>query len=410
MKKIILIAILFSCNLVLAQNQASQFEAGAALIREEKFEQAIVTLEKFLQSQQIANQAPFYYLIGIANLELENYPSALNSFETALDISKDPKLDAKIDDYIDTTIQRQSFAEAGKIKNRFSYYFGTGYDSNLLNLNKEGFSGVDLSSYSAIYGFNFSHSLVRKMNFQITPEVSVSDSYSVNTTLVADSTIQSSDALQLGLLLPAQIRSNLFSDHDSISPQFGIKALYLPTDSEKRSLAFTSLNLVLKSVFNISLNYAFLPQLSYSVDKSNLTYTDPADDQSARRITVDLNNTYMVSEDRHQINLNLTGEQNTADGENSSYNKIAAALEVRLSMIPTYNIGLVTKYIQTDYTKRTTERNDRQNSVGFDVAKNFNAERSLTFSFTTASRSSNSTVNAYQDLAFNIIFADAFSF
>lgn len=397
-------------SLAFSQKQSAQFKSGLTLIREHKYEEAILVLEKSIESQELSNQAAIYYLIGVANLELENFSSALNSFETALDISKDPKLDVKIDEQIDITIQRQNFYESAKIKNRFSYYVGIGYDSNLLNLNKDSFVGTDLSSYSALYGVSFSHSLIRRLNFQLTPEVSIADSYSVNTTFAADSTIQSSDALQISLLLPAQFTLDLFSDHDSISPQFGLKTLYLPTDSSKRSLAFNSINLTIKSVLNISSFYVFLPQLSYSIDQSSLTYADSADDQSANRLTLDLNNTFLISEDRHQINLNLSGEQNTADGDNSSYNKIAAALEVRLSMIPTYNLGLSTKYVQTDYTKRATVRNDRQNIVGLDVAKNFSADQSLSVSLASSSRSSSSDLNAYQDMTLSVVFSDAYSF
>jgi tetratricopeptide (TPR) repeat protein len=410
MKKISIAFIFLISSLAFSQKQSAQFKSGLSLIREQKYEEAILVLEKSIESQELSNQAASYYLIGVANLELENFSSALNSFETALDISKDPKLDAKIDEQIDKTIQRQNFYEAGKDKNRFSYYVGIGYDSNLLNLNKDNFVGTDLSSYSALYGLSLSHSLIRHLDFQLTPEVSVADSYSVNTTFAADSTIQSSDALQISLLLPAQFALDLFTDHDSISPQVGMKMLYLPTDTSKRSLAFNSINFTIKSVLNVSTSYIFLPQISYSMDKSSLTYTDSADDQSANRLTLDLNNTFLISEDKHQININLAGEQNAADGDNSSYNKIAAALEVRLSMIPTYNLGLSTKYIQTDYTKRTTVRNDRQNVVGLDVAKNFTVDQSLSMSLASSSRSSNSDLNAYQDMTLSMIFSDAYSF
>lgn len=410
MKKISIAILFLVPHLLFAQKQTSQFKDGLSLIRNQKYEEAILVLEKSIASQELSNQAASYYLIGIANLELENFSSALNSFETALDISKDPKLDTKIDEQIDKTIQRQNFYESNKDKNRISYYVGVGYDSNLLNLNKDNFVGTDLSSYSALYGLSYSHALIRQFDFQLTPEISIADSYSVNTTFAADSTIQSSDALQLSLLVPAQFMMNIFSDHDSLSPQLGFKTLYLPTDSTKRSLAFNSVFFAIKSVMNFTNYYVFMPQLTYSMDKSSLTYADSADDQTANKVTLDLNNTFLVSEDRHQINLNLSGEQNTAEGDNSSYAKITAALEVRLSMIPTYNLGLSTKYIQTDYTKRTTVRNDRQNSVGLDVAKNFTADQSLSMNLSSSSRTSNSEMNSYQDITLSFIYSDAFSF
>ena len=403
-------ALLISFGAISQTPNNLQIKQGLSLIKQKKYSEAIIVLENGIQSQNPKIQAKSYYLIGISNYQIENYSGAINSFETALDISTDVKLDKKIDEYIDATIQMQNFEEAGKYKNKFSYFLGIGYDSNILNLNKDNFIGTDLGSYSAIYGLTYARTILRDIDYQIIPELSVSDSYSLNTSFAANSTTQSTDALQAGFLVPFQFGINLFSKSDLMTPQFGFKSLYLPTDSVKRSLAFTSIYFAFKNVFNASESYIFMPNLIYSIDSSTLTYADPADNQSAKRAELNLYNTFLISEQKHKINLNLSGEQNTADGDNSSYNKITAAIEIRTPMIETFDIGFQIKNIQTDYTKRTTERNDKTNSITVDVLKKITADRNLTFNLSQTAKASNSVINAYQDLSFSLIFSDAYSF
>lgn len=407
--RLYLFILLFS-TFSMAEKQANFFKTGLQLINAEKYTEAIVVLENSLKQNEIINQAPIFYLIGLANFENENYESALNSLETASDLSKNIKLDKKIDDLIDETIKMQNFIDAGKYKNKISYYLGAGFDSNILNLNKDSFADIDMGGYSALYGVSYSRALIRKPKYQITPEISFADSYSLNSTFKTTSTIQSSDAMQLGLLLPASVNLDLFSKNDLIMPLFGFKALYLPTDSSKRSLAFSSFYFMVKALLNIQSSYIFMPQLTYSIDTSSLTYADPDDNQSAKRILLELNNTFNISEDNHKINFNILDEINTADGKNSSYNKIGALLEARTTVISGYNIGVQAKYQQTDYKLRTTERNDKLNAVGFDVTKNFSNERNLNFNFSRSSKSSNSDINVYQDITFAVTFADSFSF
>ena len=380
------------------------------LINDEKYSEAITVLEASLKQNEILNQAPIFYLIGLANFENENYESALNSLETASDLSKNIKLDKRIDDLIDETIKMQNFVDAGKYKNKISYYLGIGYDSNLLNLNKDNFIDTDVSSFSTLYGLTYARTLIRNTRYQIIPELSFADSYSLSSTFKATTTIQSSDAMQLGFLLPVSVNINMFSKNDLVAPQVGFKVIYLPTDTEKRSLAFSSIYFATKAELNIDPAYILMPQVTYSVDTSNLTYTDPSDNQSAKRIALEIKNTFIVSEQQHRINFNLLGENNTADGANSTYSKLGATFEVSTNVIVGYTIGLQTKYLQTDYAKRTTERNDKLNSVAMDVTKNFTSYRSLNFNLSRTSKSSNSDINIYQDVTFGVTYSDNYLF
>lgn len=410
MIRIVFLTFFLFSGSVFAQKYSVQFKKGLRLIRESRFNEAIKVLEDSIQIQEISDQAATYYLIGIANFETEKYDSALNSFETALDLSVDPKLDAQIDERIDKTIQRQNFIEAGRFKNKFSYFLGIGYDSNVLNLNKDTFTGVDITAFSALYGLTYARTLVRNFDYQVVPEISVSDNYSLNSTFAATSTVQSVDALQLSLLVPVQISTDWFSDYDTITPQVGFKSLYLPTDSEKRSLSFASMYFTLKSVFNITNYYIFMPQATYSIDTSSLTYVDPDDNQSAKRMNVEFDNTILLSKNQYKINLNMLFEENIADGINSSYTKMGAVTEFRLSTVPNYDIGFQLKYYTTDYTKRVTIRNDQLTSVGLDVIKSFNKDQSLALNLSGSSKTSNNTLNAYQDIAVSVVFAEAYTF
>ena len=380
------------------------------LINDRKFDEAISLLDASLKNQEIKSQGPIYYLIGIAQYESENYTSALTNFENALDISSDPKLDNKIDQYIEKTIKAQTFYESAKIKNRLSYFIGAGYDSNILNLNKESFAGSELSSITALYGLNYSYKLIQNLDYTFMPEFYISDNYSLDTSFKATSTIQSGDALQWGINLPWSQTVSWFSNFDQVALIPGLKSIMLPIDDSKRSPAISNYSVGLKGSFNVSEKYNFSAQLFFNKDQSLITYTDSADDQSAIRYEFLLGNYFTVTELKHRVNFLVNAEYNKADGKNASYYKYGSQLTTQLSFVDSWLFGPGLKYFETDYFDRTTARHDRTTSFSFDVLKQMSDEKSIGFNLSKTVNNSNSDINLYQDITFSVVFSNLYNF
>lgn len=410
MKKILLLLLVaYQFAYATVETRPTTLQKAARFVDQGKYDEAVKTLESALKVMDLKSQGPIYYLIGVAHYQNENYESALASFENALDTSQNPKLDNKIDAYIEKTLKAQAFNDSIKFKNTLSYFIGLGHDSNIINLNKDNFTDVDLGSYSALYGLSYSYRLIHKMNYSVIPEVSISDNYSMDTSFKATSTIQSSDALQWGFLIPWKFKVSMASANDSMDIHLGFKNIMLPSENSKRDSAIHSFYVVTKSDLHFSSYYTVSPQLSFSKDTSLLTYLDPLDDQSALKIEFVLGNKYLV-EESHQLLANLIYETNKADGANASYNKYGIHTGAQFSFIDRVYFGPYLKYLETDYYDRATERHDRNTMFSFDLTKYFSGSQSLAFTLSRSSNSSSNDLNNYQDLAFSLVWSDQLQF
>lgn len=402
--------IIFFCSTLFAgESTQNLYEQGIGLIRQKRYDEAIQVLEKALENRDVQNQAPIYYFIGLAQYSKEEYENAISTLETAMDISRNPKLDDRIERAIDKVIRRQQFLEATKLRNKIWYFLGLGYDSNILNLSADSFPGTSLSGYTATYGGGYSYAVLLNPDYSVVPEINVSDSYSTDSKLAANSTLQSVDALQVGVLVPLQIQTRYLSDSDYTRVAVSYKNIYLPITNSQRSLAFTSLQLTLSAVLQMARGYYFNPQFYYADEKSKVTYASEDDQQTASRYGVGLNNQFLVGSN-HSLFFNFEGEKNQAKGRNEIYDKAGVTLAWEFQFAETFRSRLQGQYVLTDYSQRDDPRHDKATSANLDILKFFSDNKALTFTFGFKSNTSNNSLYQYSDSFFAFIFSDLFSF
>lgn len=410
MRKAVLFFNLILCQFVFAQNKTTFYKQGLKLLRDQKYEESIYALEKSLADDKLQNHSATFYLIGLAYYNLAEYDNAINNLEVALDLSKDPQLDKKIDSYIEKSIRSQNLEDSLKTRHRVGYYIGVGYDSNVMNLNPDVFIQDSISGYNALYGLNYGFKFFRSENYWLDLELFAGDNYTADIKLKTNSTIQASDALQVG----ANLNNIFFLDIVSISDYFSLipsyKMIYMPVNSSSRSLAFSSLGLNLGLSLQFSSIYKLLPQLNFSYDKSLLTYANPDDDQSAKKIELKIENVFYFSEYRRKAALEIFADQNNADGSNQFYKTVGAGLKGQLPMSTSTNFGIFLAGFERSYTKRSDMRKDKSTQIGVDLSYEMAGYRNLTARFTRTMNKSNSSIIDYEDNVFSLVFSDQFEF
>lgn len=410
MVKAVFFLTLILCQLVFAENKTTFYKQGLQLLREQKYEESIGALEKSLAEDNLQNQGATFYLIGLAYYGLSEYDNAINNLEVALDLSKDPQLDKKIDSYIEKSIRSQNLQDSLKNRHRLGYYVGAGYDSNIVNLNPNIFIQDSISGYNALYGINYNFKFIRSEDYWLDLEFFAGDNYTTDIKLKTNSTVQSSDALQVGVNLKNIFLLDLVSGSDYLSLTPNYKMIYMPVDSSSRSVAFNSLGINTGLGLHFSSTYKLVSQLNYAYDKSLLSYLNPDDNQTAKKIEVRLENIFSFSEYRQKAAIELFADQNNAEGINQYYKTLGAALRGQLPMGSSTNFGIFLSGFERSYTKKTIPRKDKNTQIGVELNYDLSGYRNLTGRFVRTMNRSNSDINDYEDNVFSLVFSDQFEF
>lgn len=398
------------CQFVFAQSKISYYKQGLQLLREQKYQQSITVLEKSLADDNLQNQSATFYLIGLAYYNLSEYDNAINNFEVALDLSKDPALDKKIDSYIEKSIRSQNLQDSLKNRHRLGYYLGIGYDSNIVNLNPTLFNQESTSGYNALYGINYSFKFIRSENYWLDFELFAGDNYTTDIKLKTNSTVQSSDALQIGTNLKNIFLIDLVSSFDYLNLTPNYKVIYMPVDTSSRSVAFNSFGINLNLALHFSQAYKLISQLNLTQDKSLLTYANPDDNQTAQKIEARLENIFTFSEYRKKASVEFFADQNNAEGSNQYYKTIGATLRGQLPMGTATNFGIFLSASERNYSKKSDPRKDKNTQLGVELNYEMSGYRNLTGRFARTINRSNSAINDYEDNVFSLVFSDQFEF
>ena len=377
----------------------------------ENYEQAIITADKALTKTPVTQQAPIYLTLGRAQAAMEFYDSAMVSLELASDLSNHPKLDREIDEEIELTIRKQQAFDSNKLKNRFALSLGMGYDSNVLNVNPDNYSGVDLKSISAIYGFTFSRKALANEKESLVPEFNFQDNYSLNSSLKTDSTVQSNDALIWSFTVPYIQYRKIVNPNDYVKYQLIYQNIYLPSSGTKRSLAYVSTGFSTEYLLNFSNWYVLVPSFGIYSDSSQLTVTDPSNNTTATRLNFKFLNLFNTSnQGNRRVSFRIEYTNNNAGGDNAFYNRFLGGVGYNFDTVYDILVNTELKYQMTNYSKTATSRDDNMTGLDLELTKQLNKSTRLGAVVSTQMSKSSSEANKYNDTSLSVFYSKSYEF
>ena len=403
--KFFFLTIIFA-NAVLA-NDLSTIQG---LFDNKKFDQVIIQGEKLLRSTPIKEQSPVFFLIGKAQAELGFYESSLVSLELASDLSSDSILDHDIDRQIDFSIRKQQVFEAARLKNRLVLTLGSGYDSNVLNVNDSLYTTDELKSISAIYGFTYSRKVHNTVDESIIPEFSLQDNYSLSSSLKSNSTVQSNDALIWSFTIPYIQYRQIVHPKDQVKYKITYQNVYLPTTDSKRSLSYVSIGLVNEYQLAFSNWYVLVPSFGISND-SHQAAVDASSDATATRLNFKFNNLFNITAggDRRAGFL-IEYTNNNARSDSSFYNRFTAKVGYDMDWKYDANLGTSLKYQISNYTKSEPVRTDNLLAVDAEFTMPILKTARLGSILTVQNNASSSDTYDYGDTSLAVFFNQAYEF
>lgn len=325
---------------------------------------------------------------------------AKEAFQYVLDTAKDPILDKKAEQQIDSIIAQERFEEESKKKFSYSVYTGALYDSNVLNI-ADNNSSLDLEAYRLMYGGSIQYKAIYKPTHILTPRFSASDIYSVDNSFGSDPTIQSTDPLQAEFALPYSYRFVMFNKGAALTVTPAFSQIYMSLNEDGRELVYSTASL------GTELTTSFWDQWinTYRLDIASDTFhpeTTAVNDQTAMKYGLTLSNMRLFdTAGTKTMSFDVNYIKNDAEGINSLYDRIMGSVS---GTYPTakklISYGKL-DYIHQDFSESQTDRTDK----GFIITAGsvYNIKNNLNLNFYAQYYSNSSTVALYDFDKFSIM-------
>ncbi|MBC7467326.1 MAG: tetratricopeptide repeat protein [Bdellovibrio sp.] len=337
---------------------SAEFYSALSLYRLKAYK---ISLQKFnaIQKESNSDLAPSaaFYAGQIYYLQ-SKYVEAKSNFEFVLDQSKDPKMDAAAEKYIDLISQQERVQV--KLDKKFGYSLNVGfiYDGNVLNVAEQN-STTSLKAYRLSYGGSAFYRAMNKANESWSPTFTFYDLYSVNTNFKSDTTIQGTDPMILEFSFPYSSNFLIGKKSSNLIISPAIQSIYMTKSSTSRELVFN--NVLLSST--LSLGYSNYFTVAYKFDisreQSYITEASPNDEQTSQKYGLKVSSYYLLDRSTSEtLILDLQYLIVNADGINSTFNKTYTAFGYARNLDSKWSLYAKAEYSVLNYGKSTLGRKD----------------------------------------------------
>lgn len=372
----------------------SEFYAALSLFRLKNYP---IALKKFVSIQQdgssdLAPSSAFY--AGQIYYLQSKYVESKQAFEYVLDKSKDPKMDASAENYIDRITQQERLQ--GRLDKKFGYSLNVGliYDGNVLNVDEQN-AATSLKAYRLSYGGTAYYRAVNKANESWSPTFTFYDLYSTNTNFKSDTTIQGTDPMVLEFSFPYTSNFMLGKKSSGLVLSPAIQSIYMTKTSSTRELVFSNVLLNSSLTVGYSNYFTMIYRLDISREQSYINEVSPDDSQTAQKYGVTVSNYYLLDRARSEtVILDLQYLLVDAEGINAKYNKPLFSFGYARNLGASWSLSAKAEYSTSDYNKSTLARKDKL-TAGY-LGANYALSPSDTISLGLGYQTNQSTVDLYK--------------
>lgn len=382
---------------------------GLNLGRLDRYNEAIYNLDQFVRRSDMSNSARAFYFIGLMHFYRGNYEKAMNNLDVSLDISKDAKLDKAVDALIDKVTRYQNYYENRKPTN-LSFLFGYNYDLNTINLSQD-LSQERLEGHVFNYGFSLAHRIVDTLSLVLEPSLTITDAYTFDSKLKANSVLQEGDVLQGTLTVPVVFNTDKEKSNSQYEVSVNAYTAFAPVVSNKRQQYVSSYYLKGRMTTDISARWNLTLSAIAAIDQS-VIFLNEASKLNGNRGEFELSlNRYLNQEKNTGLGFEYLAITKGASGQDVRYNKQGIAIGYWFpSMYETASIVCLSQGFLS-YPDRAVARRDNKINLDYYLSQAVLEETAvLSYSLGFENNTSNYEVNTYHDIRVGVAFTKQFGF
>ena len=297
-----------------------KYFTGLAHYRLGELDPAIKTFSEIAATKDpsLAPSALFY--MGVVQYSKESYEEAKKAFETVIDTSSDPKMDAQAEEYLDKVAAQLAYKKMRENKFIASGMIGLSYDSNVLlspdNSTDQG-AGTNISDARLL--------TVAEMDYRpiFNEHHEWSANASANLTNSAKTAAAKADPFLYDLALPYTYKGLLFKKGYRLTAKPGYEVLFMdPTGTGTKTNILSSNILGIDNTLIMSDKWFSTYSLEYRMDDSKTADSVGPADADASKYSLRTAQALFLDKGKKQIVMgNLGYVVNAAKGSNKKYNR-----------------------------------------------------------------------------------------
>jgi tetratricopeptide (TPR) repeat protein len=327
---------------------------------------------------------------GVVYFAQEKFEPSKKAFETVIDTSQDPKMDAQAEEYIDRIAAAQAFKKLRENKFTFTGVVGMMYDSNvLLSPDNATGSATAQSDYRLVTIADLQYRPIYTEKNEFSPH------FMVNLTNSKETESAKADPFIYTLTAPFSRSGKLGSKSTKFTLTPGYELLYMdPYGTGTKGKEQASYYATLDSMFIMSKTWISMYTLDYRRDNSSDVSSVGDEDMDSTKITLRTTQMLVLDKKRSVIPM-LAYIKNAAVGKHKDYNRIDVGLTYTAPLWweTTGSAGL-TVY-QMKYPETTIPRTDKNYSLTLGATKPVKDWLSWGLTGTYTKNQSNITANEY---------------
>lgn len=384
-------------------NTSYLFKYGVTLYRNQKFNEALVTLKLAQVTAQEELEKHYYmgltyyrlgeldgaknefsivapsgdpilgpsstFYLGVIAYTLENWNDAKKAFETVIDTSQDPRMDEEAEAYLDKIANAMAFQKLREKKFTFTGLVGAMYDSNVLYATDV---PGDQGTQTKIKDFRFltiadiEYRAIFNQRHEWSPHAFANLTNSLKDESAA------ADPFVYNVNLPYSWKGILWGKGFKLTVKPAEEIMYMAPSNgaSTKALILNSQYLAMDGTFVMSPNYFATYGMEYRRDDSSLESSTGPNDADANKYTLRTNHSVFLDKARKEaVTASLSYARNQAKGSEKTYNRIDGGVFYARPMKWNASWNLGVNFYQVKYPDSTLGRSDFNTTISAGLNK-----------------------------------------
>ena len=353
------------------------------------FDQVVVS-----KNEMLSSSAEFYIAVGY--FEQVKYKEAQEKFQSVLDHSKDSKLDARAEQYIEQILRIQQFETERAKKWYVGGTFGILYDSNVTYTSDIALQNIPTNAAGEriLTVGSLKYRPVYEADSEFAVQLDLTNIYTTDSSMKFSQALHNTDPFLIDVSAPYTFKGLFMGKGFKLDIIPGYESLTMSIDDNSAKVIQSSYLLKGLSTMIMSENWFANYNLELRQDNSNLNSSSGDDNESAINLKLTDANLFFLNKEKSKIfSTDASFSHNNAVGKNFIFDRFDLGAGYTTKFYGDTMLSSKLSYFLLNYSEIASARLDNSYTLSAGLSKKLS--ETLTSGFNASYNMNNSNLDAY---------------